>query len=71
MKQKILWYLNSWDRHKIPKPFTDILSSFANPLTIPMDLRNDQLKHYNQQLEERMNQLMHQTYDRLVRTQIV
>ena len=37
MKQKHLWKLKSWDRHKIPKPFTTIVESFGEPFHVPKE----------------------------------
>ena len=35
---KHLWKLKSWDRHKIPKPFTTIVESFGEPFHVPKEL---------------------------------
>lgn len=41
----------SWDRHKIPKPFTLTLSAFGPPLHVPAKLSSDELEAYCEKLE--------------------
>ena len=52
------WNLNSWDNHKIPKPFTKIRSVFGKPLFVPKSTSKSDLDKYCQQLEILMKELM-------------
>ena len=52
------WNLNSWDKHKIPKPFTKISSVFGKPLFVPKSISNSDLAEYCTQLEILMKDLM-------------
>ena len=52
------WNLNSWDNHKIPKPFSMISSVFGQPFYIPKTASNSDFENYCQQLEIRMNDLI-------------
>ena len=35
------WELNSWDRFRIPKPFTNVLVQFGEPIQVPPDADPD------------------------------
>ena len=52
------WNLNSWDNHKVPKPFSKISSVFGQPFYIPKSASNSDLENYCQQLEILMNDLI-------------
>lgn len=52
------WHLNSWDSHKIPKPFTNIRSVFGQPVYIPKSTSSSEFGKYCQQLEMLMNDLI-------------
>ena len=52
------WNLNSWDNHKIPKPFSMISSVFGQPFYIPKTASNSDFEKYCQQLEMLMNDLI-------------
>ena len=52
------WNLNSWDSHKIPKPFTMIRSVVGQPLYIPKSASSSELRKYCHQLEMLMNDLI-------------
>ena len=52
------WNLNSWDNHKIPKPFSKISSVFGQPFYIPKSASNSDFENYCQQLEMLMNDLI-------------
>ena len=52
------WNLNSWDNHKIPKPFSIISSVFGQPFYIPKTASNSDFGKYCQQLEMLMNDLI-------------
>jgi lysophospholipid acyltransferase (LPLAT)-like uncharacterized protein len=44
------WVMNSWDRFLIPRPFTRIVVSWAQGVTVPADLAPDQLELKRQEL---------------------
>ena len=52
------WKLNSWDSHKIPKPFTKIRSVVGQPLYVPKSASSSDFGKYCQQLEMLMNDLI-------------
>ena len=52
------WHLNSWDNHKIPKPFSKISSVFGQPFYIPKSASSSDFENYCQQLEILMNDLI-------------
>ena len=52
------WNLNSWDNHKIPKPFSKIRSVFGQPFYIPKSASSSEFENYCQQLEILMNDLI-------------
>tara|TARA_B100001093_G_scaffold183203_1_gene175819 strand:- start:660 stop:1316 length:657 start_codon:yes stop_codon:yes gene_type:complete len=52
------WNLNSWDSHKIPKPFTKIISVFGQPFYIPKSASNSDFENYCHQLEMLMKDLI-------------
>ena len=52
------WNFNSWDKHKIPKPFSKISSVFGQPFYIPKSASNSDFENYCQQLEMLMNDLI-------------
>ena len=52
------WKLNSWDSHKIPKPFTKIRSVVGQPLYVPKSASSSDFRKYCVQLEMLMNDLI-------------
>ncbi len=52
------WKLNSWDSHKIPKPFTKIRSVVGQPLYVPKSASSSDFGKYCGQLEMLMNDLI-------------
>ena len=52
------WHLNSWDSHKIPKPFTKIRNVFGQPVYIPKSASSSEFWKYCQHLEMLMNDLI-------------
>ena len=45
---------NSWDNHKIPKPFTIAVSSFGSPFYVPPKLTAEEMQEYIKKLEQKM-----------------
>ena len=52
------WKLNSWDSHKIPKPFTKISSVVGQPLYVPKSASSSDFGRYCGRLEMLMNDLI-------------
>jgi len=54
------WYLKSWDRFMIPKPFARIVITIGEPLTVPKGLLTEDLEPYRTQMENSLRQLAEQ-----------
>ena len=52
------WELPSWDRFRIPKPFSRALLIFGDPIHIPPKLTEEEMEHYRLSLENTMKQLV-------------
>jgi lysophospholipid acyltransferase (LPLAT)-like uncharacterized protein len=48
------WAFRSWDRTVLPKPFARLALCFDAPLTVPANLKSQELEQYRLQLEDRM-----------------
>jgi lysophospholipid acyltransferase (LPLAT)-like uncharacterized protein len=46
------WTLRSWDRTQVPKPFTRVALSFAEPFVVPREADDDALELQRQRLEQ-------------------
>lgn len=46
------WELPSWDRFRIPKPFSKAVIIYGNPLTIPSKLEKPEIEVYRKLLEK-------------------
>jgi len=55
------WTLKSWDRHKIPKPFTAVVESYGEPFFVPKDLLSNQVPEFCEKLEAYLKQLAQRT----------
>jgi len=55
------WKLKSWDKHKIPKPFTSIVESFGEPFHVPNDLLPDDVPAFCKKLETIFQELAQKT----------
>lgn len=51
------WYLNSWDRFMIPKPFSRIAIVIGEPFTTPRGLRAEDLEPQRLQMENALKNL--------------
>jgi lysophospholipid acyltransferase (LPLAT)-like uncharacterized protein len=51
------WYLKSWDRFIIPKPFSRIAITIGAPLTIPKGLMVEDLEPYRLQMQTSLRDL--------------
>jgi hypothetical protein len=48
------WYLKSWDRFMIPKPFSSLRIRYGAPRWVPRDASEDILKEIARDLEEEL-----------------
>ena len=60
------WRLKSWDRHKIPKPFTVIVESYGEPFLVPKDISSEEVKEFCEKLEDNLNKLALRTNEELI-----
>jgi lysophospholipid acyltransferase (LPLAT)-like uncharacterized protein len=51
------WYLKSWDRFIIPKPFARIAITIGAPLTVPKGLMAEDLEPYRLQMQNSLREL--------------
>ncbi len=56
-ESKDQWTLNSWDNHKIPKPFTTVIESFGEPFYVPKNLLSEEVPLFCEKLEKKLNNL--------------
>ena len=55
------WRLKSWDRHKIPKPFTTVVESYGEPFLVPKDLSSEEVPVFCEKLEANLKELAQKT----------
>lgn len=46
------WKLNSWDRFRIPKPFSRIVALYGEVFRVPRDITPEEEEEYRQRLED-------------------
>lgn len=46
------WELPSWDRFRIPKPFSKVILIYGDPITIPSKLEKPEVEEYRELLEK-------------------
>jgi lysophospholipid acyltransferase (LPLAT)-like uncharacterized protein len=51
------WVLSSWDKFRIPKPFTNIVLCYGEPIIVPADITEEQFTGFQNLLAERLNAL--------------
>lgn len=51
------WYLKSWDRFIIPKPFSRIVITIGEPVTVPKGLLAEDLEPYRLQMQSSLREL--------------
>ena len=62
---KHLWKLKSWDRHKIPKPFTTIVESFGEPFHVSKELLPEEVPLICGKLEAILQELTLKTREEI------
>ena len=58
------WTFNSWDRFKLPKPFSRILLHLGKLVEIPPDLNREEIEEWRQKIERAMRELSDDTDER-------
>ena len=51
------WVLRSWDRFRVPKPFSRVRVVYSEPIPIDRDLSGEEFESARRMVEERLNQL--------------
>lgn len=51
------WELSSWDKFRIPKPFSHALIMYGDPIHIPQDLSEEEMEHYRFLLEKTLKEM--------------
>jgi hypothetical protein len=51
------WRTPTWDRHLIPRPFSKVLITVGEPITVPRKLSDDELEIQRRDLEDEVNRL--------------
>ncbi len=59
------WRLNSWDKHKIPKPFASIVESYGEPFHVPKELKSDDVPAFCEKLEMKFKELARMTSEEI------
>lgn len=55
---KRAWYMDTWDRFVIPKPFARICVAIGEPIEVPRDLPMDQVEGIRARLQEAIDSLI-------------
>ncbi len=50
------WELDTWDRLKIPKPFSHIIVAYGRPISVPADTGKDQFHTLQTEVQQEINQ---------------
>jgi len=58
------WTFNSWDRFKVPKPFSRILLRMGELIEVPPDLNRKEIEEWRQKIEIAMCELSDDTDER-------
>lgn len=57
------WSINSWDKLRIPKPFTKIINYYGEPLYIPKDISNDDFEKMKEQYQLELTRIENKTLE--------
>lgn len=58
------WTFNSWDRFKLPRPFSRALVRVGKLIKIPPDLSREEIEHWRLKVEEAMCEILADTDER-------
>ncbi len=59
------WTIPSWDKFRIPKPFSKCIVNYGEPIKIPPKLGKDDIEKYRNLLEQTLNGMTKETGNRL------
>ncbi|HKV99378.1 MAG TPA: hypothetical protein VJN96_06130, partial [Vicinamibacterales bacterium] len=59
------WTINSWDRHQVPKPGSDVAIAIGAPIEVPAKSGEATIEDYRQQLEASLARLEAKALDML------
>lgn len=59
----------SWDRTVLPKPFSRISMWYGEPLSVPAEIKSEELEQYRLELEKRLNHLYVAAWARFGKTE--
>jgi lysophospholipid acyltransferase (LPLAT)-like uncharacterized protein len=51
------WELPSWDKFRIPKPFSKVTVALGDPIQIPPNLSDEEIEKWRLLLEEKLNEI--------------
>lgn len=51
------WTFNSWDKFRLPKPFSTITVVYGEPIAVPSNTGPEELTHYQEKVETVLNRL--------------
>jgi lysophospholipid acyltransferase (LPLAT)-like uncharacterized protein len=51
------WTVNSWDRHQVPKPGSEVAIAIGDLLDVPPDADDSTIEHYREELERSLGRL--------------
>lgn len=51
------WTFNSWDKFRLPKPFSTIQVIYGEPLSVPSNISLEEVTQYQEKIEQILNQL--------------
>ena len=60
------WRMRSWDRFAVPRPWSGAVCVTAEPVSVPQDIRKDQLEAYRRRVQEAMDTVS-EAAERIVR----
>ena len=55
------WTIPSWDKFRVPKPFSYAVVNYGKPITIPPRLDRTEVEEYRKLLEETLNEMLVET----------
>jgi hypothetical protein len=51
------WVFSSWDRFEVPRPFTEVVIHYGEPLWVPPEVDREELETYRVELEGRLRRI--------------
>ena len=57
IEPKSYWTINSWDKLRIPKPFTRAKAYFGEPIFVAKDADDDELEQKRLELQDALKEL--------------